>query len=169
MRKVVNFFALLLAIGILIIYKYGGEFQNKPDRTLASEIGKSIEELISEYENNTKNFKDTTVDEIYEKINQNDEFYIYVGRVTCEWCRLFVHYLNEYSNENNIEIYYLDSTDTDTNEKLKDFREKNNIEFVPALLYRSKGFGIQKVEFDITDEKFDKEKIGIAIQSVFQQ
>lgn len=171
MKKATKYFVLLLAIGVLIIliYRYGAAFLNEPNRVMAGDMEKTIEELISEYENNTKNFKEITVDEINDKINHNDEFYIYVGRVTCEWCRLFVNYLNEYSNENNIEIYYLDSTDTEVNEKIKGFREKNNIEFVPALLYYSKELGLQKVEFDITDEKFDKEKISIAIQEVLQR
>jgi predicted bacteriocin transport accessory protein len=118
-----------------------------------------ITKLIKEYENNIENFDSISVNEINEKINNEDSFYIYVGRVTCEWCRLFVPILREYATENNIEIFYLDSTETETNMELKNFRETNNIEYVPSLLYYSKETDMKKIEFDITDEKFNKENL----------
>lgn len=128
-----------------------------------------IEELIAEYEDNTKNFKPITVEEIYDYMKKKDEFYIYVGRVTCEWCRLFVNYLSDYTDQNDIEVYYLDSTDTDIDTKLKQFREINDIEYVPALMYYSEKKGLCKINFDITDEDFDNEKLESAILGVLQE
>lgn len=75
-----------------------------------------LKNLIAEYENNTKNFKPITVEEIYDYIKKKDEFYIYVDSVTCEWCRLFVNYLSDYTDQNDIEyvtaiMYYSEKKD----------------------------------------------------------
>lgn len=122
-----------------------------------------IRKMIHEYEEETKQFIVISVDDIYEKMNEEDSFYIYVGRVTCEWCRLFVPILNEYATKNNIQVFYLDSTNTDTDISLKTFREVNSIKTIPALLYSKKGHNLERIEFDITNEDFDLDLLESAI------
>lgn len=44
---------------------------------------------------------------------------------------------------------------------LKNFIEINSIEYVPAFLYYSNETNMHKIKFDITDEKFNKDKLKI--------
>lgn len=124
-----------------------------------------ITRLINEYDKNTENFDLISVEEIYNKINDEDTFFVYVGRVTCEWCRLFVPILSEYALKHNLKINYLDSTNTETNNDIKNFRELNNIDHVPALLYYNPSLSnsIYSIDFDITDNNFNINKLEEAI------
>lgn len=96
-------------------------------------------------------------------MQNNNSFYIYIGRATCEWCRLFVPTLAEYAYKNQIEVYYLDSSETETDMMVKSFRVLNEIDFVPTLLYYSKESNIRKVNFNLTSTDFDVATLEAAI------
>lgn len=159
------FFILLIVVASCLFVIYEAKNRLVYDYEEDEEF---IGELISEYEENTKNLKTTTVEEIYENLNIEEKCLIYVGRVTCEWCRLFVGYLSDYTTKNDIDVFYLDSTDTDTNKKLKEFRDQNGIEYVPALMYYTKENGLEKIEFDITDPEFSSEKLDRIITDIVE-
>lgn len=67
-------------------------------------------------------------------IANGEYFYLYVGRMTCQWCRKLAPSLQYASSERGIEIYYLDSSETDTDGDLSSFRDDYAIETVPAVI-----------------------------------
>ena len=166
MKKTIQVFFVLVIVVVSIFYAiYEIQTRVVYDNEEDNQI---IEELISDYEENTKNFIVVTVEKLYANLDMEDECLIYVGRVTCEWCRLFVSYLSDYKNQNDIDIFYLDSTDTDINATLKEFREQNDIEYVPALIYYNKENGLKKIEFDITDSEFSSEKLNKIVSNILK-
>lgn len=89
----------------------------------------------TDYQEFVNHFIKVGVDDIYELQKDNKKFFLYTGRESCPYCKLFVSKLAEASI--NIEIYYLDSIDSYDNstQELKDFRDKFLIETVPSLIY----------------------------------
>lgn len=74
--------------------------------------------------------------------------------------------MHEFSEANGITILYLDSTDTETNFKLKNFREFHNIDTVPALLIYDKNQKLNKVNLNILDEHFNVDTLTEIIDSI---
>lgn len=126
--------------------------------------GKGIDK-IALYENYVKDFEVVDIDSIYTKMRTNEIFYLYVGRITCPWCIDFIPILHEFSETNGVMIHYLDSTDTETDFKLKNFREFHDIDTVPALLIYDKNQKLSKVNFNL-DEHFNVETLTEIIDSI---
>ena len=62
-----------------------------------------------------------SADDIIEKINIGESFYVYFGSTLCPWCRSVIEKAIEIAKNNNIDkIYYVDIWDTDGNEILRD-------------------------------------------------
>lgn len=91
-------------------------------------------ELIA-YSHAELNFVRITADELNVKIDEENPFFLYTGRATCQWCRKMVPILSKVIKEINIEMFYLDSENTETDESLSDFREKYGIKTVPSIIY----------------------------------
>lgn len=71
-----------------------------------------------------------------EILKNKEKVLLYVGRETCPACVEFVPILSEFTYDNNIEVYYLDSTDTENNKEIKTFRNYHKIEYVPSLIVK---------------------------------
>jgi len=66
-------------------------------------------------------FEKVTADEIVEKIENNEEFYLYIGDKYCPWCRSVIEKFIEVAKNNNInKVYYVNIWDDDINEILRD-------------------------------------------------
>lgn len=62
-----------------------------------------------------------TAEEIIEKINNEETFYVYFGSALCPWCRSVIEQVIEVAKEKNIKtIYYVDIWDEEGNEILRD-------------------------------------------------
>lgn len=121
------FFLILIFVlykGIINVSKY----KSKDDILSKSQVSN-----VSEYEQKVNDFIKVEVDDINELQQKNTYFYLYTGRGTCPHCVLFVDKLYKATKQIDIEIYYLDSEDTDFNFKLKMFRDKYSIKTVPDL------------------------------------
>lgn len=88
----------------------------------------------SEYKKQVELFKKVKAQDIEQLIERDENFLLYIGRETCPACRDFVPILHDYSNNKDIIVYYLDSTETDKDKELKKFRDDNNIMYVPSLM-----------------------------------
>lgn len=88
----------------------------------------------NEYKESISNFEAVEVSEIEEMLENSEQFILYIGRESCPACVDFVPLLSEVSNKNDIQIYYLDSTDSEGNTELSKLRNRYDIEFVPSLL-----------------------------------
>ncbi len=114
---------------------------------------------------NTSKLIERDVFEIKNKIKNKDRFFLYTGRGTCPWCKKFMYYLNEIIDEDNIDIYYLDSQDTMIDSDLKSFRDIYNIKYVPSLIYFW-GTSYKVIELNITNEEFNKAYLNNKIKEV---
>ncbi len=65
-----------------------------------------------------------SIDEIENKINNQETFYLYVGDSLCPWCRSGLEKMIEVAKKENIKtIYYVDFWDDNHNEILRDLYE----------------------------------------------
>lgn len=94
---------------------------------------------LSDYSNNVKSFKKIDTKKFLMKVANSDNFFIYFGRATCPYCRDFVLELKEVAEDNQINIFYLDTENTESNLELQKIREEYNVEYVPTLLYMQNG------------------------------
>ncbi|WP_321384513.1 hypothetical protein [uncultured Enterococcus sp.] len=88
------------------------------------------------YQKNTANLTAIEPEALSELIDQqaeDDELFIYFGRVTCPYCREFVASLHEQKPEQQT-VYYLDTEDTQTNEAIRILRETYEVETVPRFI-----------------------------------
>ena len=106
--------------------------ENKSNE-FSSEDGLLTLELIG-YTNAVESFNELTVGEIESKISAKEEFLLFVGRPTCEWCRKLAPSLQEVSESRGLTIFYLDSTDTETSSELSNFRDLYDIPTVPTVI-----------------------------------
>lgn len=88
----------------------------------------------SDYKKQVGSFNKVKAQDIEQLIDSDENIILYIGRETCPACRDFVPILYDYSNNNDINVYYLDSTETDEDKELKKFRDDNNIMYVPSLM-----------------------------------
>lgn len=88
----------------------------------------------SDYKKQVGSFIKVKAQDIEQLIESDENIILYIGRETCPACRDFVPILYDYSNNNDINVYYLDSTETDKDKELKKFRDDNNIMYVPSLM-----------------------------------
>lgn len=118
---------------------------------------------IKKYNNSVIGFTKADVKSIKNKLDNNDSFFLYIGRSTCPWCRKLISLLRDLSIKQEIEIFYLDSQDTETNAELKEFRNRYGVKYVPSILFFDKNKEYKKVDFDITVEGFDIKSLEEAI------
>lgn len=85
------------------------------------------------YDENVGNFIQVSAAELLDsKVNM--PIFLYVGRKTCPHCRDFVSQLSKLVKESKYKIYYLDSENASTDEKIQKIGKKFNISGVPCLL-----------------------------------
>lgn len=92
-----------------------------------------------EYQKSIQTFDIVGISDIENKVKNDQDFILYIGRETCPDCRDFAPILSEVAKDNDLEVLYLDSTDTEKTKNLKDFRDKYNILYVPSLLISKDG------------------------------
>lgn len=82
--------------------------------------------------NKDNQFVYTTGDEIVNKIEKKESFYLYVGDTMCPWCRSVIETFIKKANQYDIEkVYYINIWDKDHNEI---FRDKYEIDGNGALV-----------------------------------
>ncbi|UJF15921.1 thioredoxin fold domain-containing protein [Jeotgalibaca sp. MA1X17-3] len=87
-----------------------------------------------EYEEITKNFTELTIDAVEERLKKGEPTILFVGKPTCPFCQMFVPKLNHVAQQNNLDIYYLNSIDTETTPAIKALRNRMGISTVPQVV-----------------------------------
>lgn len=64
----------------------------------------------------------------------NEESLIFIGRNSCGFCRLFLPKLVEVADEIDQDFYFVDSTNTASDQDLADLREELGVRTVPSLV-----------------------------------
>lgn len=97
----------------------------------------TVSTSVDKYDSYIRSFSKITTDDILTLEEKNESYFIYTGRVTCPYCRIFVPKLYTaalLSKHNDVTINYLNSED-ELDLGLDAFREKHLVEFVPNLSY----------------------------------
>ncbi len=102
--------------------------------------------------NAISNFSELTVEETNSKISAGADFLLFVGRPTCEWCRKLAPSLQEVSADKGLEIFYLDSTNTETDSELSNFRALYDIPTVPAIIHFKENGTFTKIDLDLESD-----------------
>ncbi|MET1180507.1 thioredoxin family protein [Peribacillus simplex] len=80
-------------------------------------------------------------------IKEKENFWVYIGRPTCDECDKFSPVLNEVLKENNIQVYYY-NTDKEREENEKEMVNQINklgVKTVPTMINFKKGKVIKTV------------------------
>ncbi|HHT7828260.1 TPA: hypothetical protein ACT2H6_000517 [Streptococcus suis] len=97
---------LLVLLAILVI---GGAFFLSQSAATPNE---------SDYVKAVKSYQAISIDEVEQKVQDEEEFILYIGRETCPYCRDFAPKLTEAVERSRATIYYLDS-ESDPNGKIQ--------------------------------------------------
>ena len=84
------------------------------------------------YQDYTKPLIKIGVDEVNQKIQAQEDFYLYIGRETCPYCQRFVPKLYQVVKNYQFNIYYLDSENR-KDSKLLALRTELGIQTIPHL------------------------------------
>ena len=103
-----------------------------------------------DYKEMVNKFINVDINDINKLQENGEEFYLYTGRETCPHCKIFVPKLYEAIKERKVDIYYLDSENTDIDIALKQFRNSYSINTVPDFRLFS-GDSIVDI-LDVNDE-----------------
>ncbi|MDG4498977.1 thioredoxin family protein [Streptococcus suis] len=79
-----------------------------------------------------------SLEEVNNKIYNQEDFYLYVGRPTCPYCQRFFPNLEKSIKDTQVTVYYL-NTDEESNEHVKNFVSVHNIQTVPHLTFYKNG------------------------------
>ena len=109
------------------------------------------------YANAVDAFIEIDTQSVREKIANGERFYLYIGRSPCQWCRKLAPSLQYASSKREVDIYYLDSTDTQTDSDLSSFRKEYAIETVPDVILFSESDAPVHLDIDITADDMNEE------------
>ncbi len=113
-------------------------------------------ELIG-YEHAVNSFSVVQENELENYAESHEETYTFIGRNTCQWCRSMIVPLKACFEEEGIDAFYVDSTASETNQKLSDFRNRYDIDTVPAVLYIDREGNGSKLPIDPTSKDIEME------------
>ena len=126
MKKIISL--ILIFIAILVLTACNKEKTNEE----AIKFKEEYESLNGEKNKRGKEYRTLDIDddnpyvkvsaeEIVEKINEKETFYLYVGDSMCPWCRSVLEKSIEVARDNDVEkIYYVEIWDDEGNEILRD-------------------------------------------------
>ena len=79
-------------------------------------------------------FVEVSINDIVEKMDKNETFYVYFGSSICPWCRSIIESAIKVAKEKNIKtIYYVDVWDDEGNEIIRDKYEFRKKELVKTI------------------------------------
>ena len=135
-KAMISMMIVIILVVICIICKHlkvqNKEIKNELD---SIETNSQLEMEILAYKHAELSFLRLTAEEVNDKIENGDHFFLYTGRITCQYCRTIVPILNKVIKDNNIELYYLDSENTKEDIILSNFRDTYGIKTVPSIIY----------------------------------
>lgn len=101
-------------------------------------LGACSEKANSKAKQELTSYKAIRLEEVVEKIQNKENFYLYVGRPTCHYCAKFSPILEEAITHTQVTVYYL-NTDNEVLAEAQNFAAKEEIQTVPHLAYYRDG------------------------------
>ena len=152
---------LLILTGCKKDNKYALEFKEEYE-SLNGLVNKKGKEHRTITINEDNPYIKTKPEEIVEKINNNETFFLYVGDSLCPWCRSVLEKSIEVAKKYNIEkIYYIEIWDDEGNEILRDKYEltpilTKTIEGTESYKFLLEKFDSVLEEYTVTDTEGHK-------------
>lgn len=129
--------------------------QNPVLLEIESEEGR--EKSYIEYYSLTDQFVPLTVSGVKAKQASGEDFFLYIGRVTCPWCRHIMPTFHKLTHEAQLTVYYLNSEDTDLRPDLKAFRDEHDCPTVPSILHFKTDGSVYKLDFECDSDNLEEE------------
>lgn len=113
-----------------------------------------VERESAAYREIVEGFHAVDVPTVEGMIAEGQDFYLYIGRVTCRWCRRLIPVMAPVFAARGTDVFYLDSTDSATDEGLSAFRERYGVTWVPTVLHFDAAGTVRglEVDLDVDDE-----------------
>lgn len=129
------------------------------------EAAKLLELELIGYQNALNGFQIIECEDAVELVEKCQPFFLIVGRSTCEWCRKAIPTLGIVFDDLGYSPYYIDSTETETDSELSEFREIYGVDTVPCLLRfdRSGHHTVVEINYQADDLRAE---IETAIESI---
>lgn len=101
----------------------------------------SLKQMIESenYEKMFAHLDHITPEQAQEFIDSGEETRIFVGRITCSYCRKQIKNVLKIVDEHNVNIYHINTDDANYAETTQTFRAEHNIPTVPGLIYAKDG------------------------------
>lgn len=94
---------------------------------------------MQEFAEIIKHFDEATAEAVSEKITNQENLILFIGRATCPYCRLFAPKLAQVAKDNHLKIAFLDSDNFQDWEAIEDLRRIYQVRTVPGLLVANQG------------------------------
>lgn len=123
--------------------------------------------MSTTYDQQITYFSEISTKDVEKKIQNKDQFLLYIGRSTCPFCRDLVSVLYNLisSSQLEYEIFYLDSQNTPTDLALQTFRNAYHVETVPAILFFSNN-SVYNINLHLEDEGYSEGKILFELKTI---
>lgn len=150
-------FIVFIIMGISIAFLFIINYKNKEIKELNEQILKYRNSYSAIYHKLTS----LNLYEFNKKIDNNEEFFVYIGRPSCMDCNkfeeFFIDLIDTYSL--NKKIYYLNISELSDDENLvKQFINDNEISGIPTLIKYNNGNIENKIEWT-KENGFSKEYV----------
>lgn len=123
--------------------------------TAASDEDERLQRELAAYDKAAAGFIGIGASEVAAKEDAGKDFYLYIGRPTCRWCRRLLPSMAQVFADRGVDLYYLDSTNTDADEALAAFRDRYGVKTVPTVFHFT-GAGVPlRLEVDLELDEDD--------------
>ncbi len=85
--------------------------------------------------------------------NESAEFFIYIGRPTCPFCKMFQPNLEKAISDKHSIVYYYNTDDHKTDELFQKILDELDVKSVPTLLHIKNGQKVRILEYNEGDTK----------------
>ncbi len=123
--------------------------------TTASDEDERLQRELATYDKAAAGFIGICAAEAEAKEGAGEDFYLYIGRPTCRWCRRLLPSMAQVFADRGVDLYYLDSTNTDADEALAAFRDRHGVKTVPTVFHFTGAGTPLRLEVDLELDEDD--------------
>lgn len=154
MRRHTSYGLLALLIIFTLLISACAPQQGEASNSKAGD--KNVSAEIKAYRDDIANLEPVTLAEAKDKQAAGDEFYLYIGGETCEYCRAFVKDFNPIIDKHDLSVVYLDYYAYADDKDLNDFIDEHDMETIPAVLRANEdGFEHIKVQSPYSQNRIE--------------
>lgn len=151
-KSLFTFLTLLIALALLV-----SACAPKQDQTASTTtIDENVPAEIKDYRESVAQLESVTLAEAKSKQESGDEFYLYIGGETCEYCVAFVKEFTPVIEKHDLSVVYLDYYANANDKDLDSFIDEHGLETIPSVLHATKdGFELIKVQSPYSQRRIE--------------